>query len=113
VELFQLPAPLFENPKDFTRAVLFAHKPLSAMGKADRVRACYLHACLCYVTRTEMTNTTLRARFGVAERNRSTVSRFIREAVEAGVIVLVDPSAAPKSMKYLPFWAAATANSRP
>jgi len=42
-ELFQLPAPLFESPKGFTRTVLFAHKPLSAMEKADRVPACYLH----------------------------------------------------------------------
>ena len=65
VELYQLPAPLFERPEGFTRAVLFAHKPLAAMDKPDRVRACYLHACLCYVTRKEMTNTTLRARFGV------------------------------------------------
>lgn len=55
IELFQLPAPLFESPDGFTRAVLFAHKPHSATDKADRVRACYLHACLCYVTRNEMT----------------------------------------------------------
>jgi predicted HTH transcriptional regulator len=107
VELFQLPAPLFESPEGFTRAVLFAHKPLSAMDKADRVRSCYLHACLRYVTRREMTNTTLRARFGVEEHNRSVVSRLIREAVEAGVVVPVDPDAAPKLMRYLPFWAAA------
>lgn len=106
VELFQLPAPLFESPEGFTRTVLFAHKPLSAMDKADRVRACYLHACLCYVTRKEMTNTTLRARFGVEEHNRATVSRLIREAVEAGVIVAADPDAAPKLMRYLPYWAA-------
>ena len=106
VELFQLPAPLFESPEGFTRTVLFAHKPLSAMDKADRVRACYLHACLCYVTRREMTNTTLRARFGVEEHNRSVVSRLIREAVEARVVVPVDPDAAPKLMRYLPFWAA-------
>jgi len=107
VELFQLPAPLFERPEGFTRAVLFAHKALKDMDKEDRVRACYLHACLCYVMRKEMTNTTLRARFGVEEQNRSTVSRLIREAVEAGVIVPADPGAAPKQMRYLPFWAAA------
>jgi predicted HTH transcriptional regulator len=112
VELFQLPAPLFESPEGFTRAVLFAHKPLSAMDKADRVRACYLHACLSYVTRKEMTNTTLRTRFGVEEQNRSTVSRLIREAVEAGAIVPADPDAAPKLMRYLPFWAAALAEGR-
>lgn len=106
VELFQLPAPLFERLEGFTRAVLFAHKPLSAMDKADRVRACYLHACLRYVTRKEMTNTSLRERFGVAEQNRSIVSRLIREAVESGAIVPADPDAAPKLMRYLPFWAA-------
>jgi len=108
VELFQLPAPLFESLAGFTRTVLFAHKPLSAMDKADRVRACYLHACLRYVMRQETTNTSLRARFGVEEQNRATVSRVIREAVAAGVIVPADPEAAPKLMRYLPFWAAPT-----
>ena len=112
VELFQLPAPLFESLDGFTRTVLFAHKPLAAMDKADRVRACYLHACLSYVTRKAMTNTSLRARFGVEEQNRSTVSRLIREAVESGAIVPADPGAAPKLMRYLPFWAAAVSDGR-
>lgn len=44
IELFQLPAPLFEVPTDFTRVVLFAHRLLKDMDKADRIRACYLHA---------------------------------------------------------------------
>lgn len=112
VELFQLPAPLFESPQGSTRTVLFAHKALSAMDKADRVRACYLHACLRFVTRQEMTNTSLRVRFGVEEQNRSTVSRLIREAVETGAIVPADPGAAPKLMRYLPFWASAPREGR-
>jgi len=49
IEIYQLPAPLFEVPEGFTRVVLFAHKHLIAMDKAERVRACYLHACLKYV----------------------------------------------------------------
>ncbi len=113
VELFQLPAPLFESPEGFTRAVLFAHKPLKDMDKAERVRACYLHACLLYVMRKEMTNTTLRARFGVKEQNRAIVSRIIREAIEAGVIVPAAPHAAPKLMRYLPYWAAGGPENRP
>jgi len=36
VELFQLPAPLFEVTEGFTRTVLFAHKSLSDMNKVDR-----------------------------------------------------------------------------
>ena len=105
VELFQLPAPLFEVPDGFTRAVLFAHKPLSEMEKADRVRACYLHACLRYVTRKPMTNTSLRERFGIEQKNSATASRLIKEATEAGVIRPYDESASKRLMKYVPFWA--------
>lgn len=106
VELFQLPAPLFEKPAGFTRTVLFAHKPLAEMDKADRVRACYLHACLRYVTRQPMTNTSVRERFGIAEKNASVASRLLNEAVEAGRIVVEDPEAGTRARSYLPFWAA-------
>lgn len=105
IELFQLPAPLFEVPKGFTRAVLFAHRPLKDMDKADRIRACYLHACLKWVTRDYLTNASLRERFGVEEKNKATVSRYIREAVEAGMIRPFDEDAARKLMKYVPYWA--------
>jgi predicted HTH transcriptional regulator len=105
VELFQLPAPLFEKPEGFTRAVLFAHKELAAMDKADRLRACYLHACLRYVTRKAMTNRSVRERFGIADRNASTASRLLNEAVEAGLIVVPDPDVGSRVRRYLPFWA--------
>lgn len=105
VECFQLPAPLFEAPKGFTRTVLFAHKPLSDMDKTDRVRACYLHACLKHVTRSHLTNASLRERFGVEEKNKAAVSRYIREAIAAGAIKPFDKDASRKFMKYVPFWA--------
>jgi predicted HTH transcriptional regulator len=106
-EQFQLPAPLFEVPDGSTRAVLFAHRPLAKMDKDDRVRACYLHACLKYVNRGYLTNTSVRERFGIEAQNIATASRLIKEAVDAGVIVPHDRSAAPKYMKYVPRWAAA------
>jgi predicted HTH transcriptional regulator len=105
VELFQLPAPLFEVPEGFTRAVLFAHKPLSDMDKSDRIRASYLHACLKWVMRDYLTNASLRERFGIEEKNKATISRYIREAVVAGMIKPFDESAARKMMKYVPYWA--------
>ena len=105
IEIYQLPAPLFEVPEGFTRVVLFAHKPLIAMDKAERVRACYLHACLKYVSREFLTNASLRERFGVEEKNKAAVSRYIREAVDAGVIKPFDEDVARKLMKYVPFWA--------
>lgn len=106
VELFQLPAPLFERSEGFTRTVLFAHKPLSAMDRPDRVRACYLHACLRFVTRQPMTNASLRQRLGIDDRNIATASRLLGEAVDAGVIAIADPEVGTRSRSYLPFWAA-------
>lgn len=104
-EYFQLPAPVFEVSGDNTVAILFAHRPLTKMDKADRVRACYLHACLRYVNRDFMTNTTLRERFGIDTSNKSMASRYIREAIEAKAIKLYDEDSAMKLRKYVPFWA--------
>lgn len=105
VEAFQLPAPLFEAPPGFTRVTLFAHRPLTEMDRHDRTRACYLHACLKYVQRDYLTNASLRQRFGVEERNKAAVSRYIREALEAGAIRADDANAARRLMRYLPWWA--------
>ena len=105
-EIFQLPAPLFEALEGFTRTILFSYRPLIEMDKEDRVRACYLHACLKYVQRDFLTNTSLRERFGIEEQNRSMASRLIRDAIKARAIVPCDPAAAPKLMKYVPWWAA-------
>ena len=52
------------------------------MDKDDRIRACYLHACLRYVERNYMTNTSLRARFGIEEKNSAMASRIIKETLE-------------------------------
>ena len=105
VELSQLPAPLFEVSGEFTRAVLFSRKSLNEMDKDSRVRACYFHACLKYVNRDYLTNASLRQRFGVEERNKASVSRYIKEAVEVGDIKPFDEDAPRRLMKYVPHWA--------
>lgn len=109
-EFYQLPGPLAEVTGDHTRVVLFAPRPLSQMDKADRVRAVYLHACLRFVNREYLTNTSVRERFGIESQNLAMASRLIREAVDAGAIVPYDPDAAPKLMRYVPVWAAPDRN---
>lgn len=104
-EFYQLPAPIFETVEDSTRAVLFAHKDFREMDRADRTRACYLHACLRYVERNPMTNSSLRERFGIAEQNSAMVSRIIREAMEDGLVKPYDPDQGKKYAKYIPCWA--------
>jgi ATP-dependent DNA helicase RecG len=104
LELYQLPSPVFEVPPGFTRVVLFAPRSLSEMSKDERVRACYWHACLKYVQREAVTNTTVRERFGIDARNAAMASRLLKEAVEAGVIAAVDSQASRQQMRYEPFW---------
>lgn len=49
----------------------------------------------------------VRERFGIEPQNIAAASRLIKEAVEAKAILPYDMSAAPKLMKYIPWWAAA------
>lgn len=106
VELFQLPPPDFQVTSNHTRAVLFGPKKLSRMDRKDRIRACYQHACLCLVSNKEMTNATVRSRFGITEENLAMASRIIAEAVKAKVIKPLNPgSKSRKHASYLPIWA--------
>ena len=104
-EFYQLPAPAFETTGEHTRATLFTPRALSKMDQVDRVRACYLHACLRYVQRDFMTNASLRERFGIEQQNSALASRLIKEALTVGVIRAHDEDASRKYMKYLPAWA--------
>jgi predicted HTH transcriptional regulator len=104
-EMYQLPAPLAESSADFTRVVLFAPRSLTRMDKADRIRAVYWHACLRYVNRQHITNASIRERFGIHAKNSAIASRLIRESIEDGALVPYDEHAAPKWMRYVPWWA--------
>ncbi|EKD28277.1 MAG: hypothetical protein ACD_79C00355G0003 [uncultured bacterium] len=105
-ELFQLPAPLFEVSGDNTRITLFAYRPYSEMDRKERVRAAYLHACLRFVQRDYLTNSSLRERFAIKQENSAMVSRIIKDAVADKAIKPVEPeSVSRKNARYWPIWA--------
>lgn len=106
VEAFQLPAPDFRVGVRRTSALLFAYKDFEEMDRNDRIRACYQHCCLRYVMNERMTNQSLRSRFKLSEKKTESVSRVIRDTVEAGQIKLADPhQTSTRYRSYLPFWA--------
>ena len=105
IEPAQLPAPLFEAPERSTRAVLFAHKNLKDMDRAERIRATCLHSCIQHVTNERATNATLRKRFGIADRNASVATRLSNDAVNAGAIAVADSTTGYRNRACLPFWA--------
>ncbi len=104
VELHQLPAPSVSDTGEHLQAVLFAPRPLKELDREGRIRAMYLHACLKWVQRAAMTNTTVRERFGIEKRNTAQASRLIKESLDAGLIVPYDAAAGAKAMRYLPYW---------
>jgi ATP-dependent DNA helicase RecG len=76
------------------------------MDRNDRIRACYQHGVLQWVLRKQMTNQSLRERFGLSEGSSNTVSQIISATMEQGLVKL-DPGAptSRKYARYLPFWA--------
>ncbi len=105
-EVFQLPAPDFRVGDTRTTAVLFAHQDFADMSKTDRIRACYQHCCLLYVSNQRMSNQTLRERFRLGESQAATVSHIIGATKEAGLIKADESeSTSTRYARYLPFWA--------
>lgn len=106
IEAFQLPAPDFRTDTTHTRVILFGHQAFSAMDKKEKIRACYQHCCLLYVSNKLMTNSTLRERFNIAEADYPVASRIIRDTIAVGLLKPEDPnSKSRKHARYVPFWA--------
>ncbi len=104
-EVYQLPAPDFRVSEIRTTAVLFAPKSLAEMDKKDRVRACYQHCCLRYISNERMTNQSLRERFGIESKRSAIASSIMRDTLEESLIRIEDAGASKKFTRYIPFWA--------
>ncbi|AGY57740.1 ATP-binding protein [Gloeobacter kilaueensis] len=107
VELYQLPPPAFlveDQVQDGAfRAILYAPRKFGQMTRDERIRACYQHAVLKYISNDKMQNNSLRKRFGIEEGNASQVSQVITQALAQGLIRPADPSR-PRAA-YIPYWA--------
>ena len=105
-ELMQLPAPEFLTSYRRTIMVIHGPRPFRDMNGSDRVRACYQHCVLQYVLRKQMTNQSLRERFGLPEGSSNTVSQIITATMEQD-LVKSDPNApdSRRYARYIPAWA--------
>ncbi|GAX62497.1 transcriptional regulator [Candidatus Scalindua japonica] len=105
-ELYQLPAINVIVAENQTRVTMYGYKTLNSLDKKEKIRACYQHACLKYVSNEKMTNQSLRERFKIEDHNYSIASRIIKDALLDGAIKEDDPdSKSRKYASYLPFWA--------
>jgi len=106
IEEFQLPAPNFAVLGDHTKATLFAPRDYRDMERGDRVRACYQHSCLQWVSGKVMTNASLRQRLGIEQSNYPMASRVIKDTLGAQLVKLMNADGTQGgAAKYVPFWA--------
>ena len=69
-------------------------------------KACYQHAVIKHLSNSSMTNTSLRERFKMHEKQRAMISRLTKEALAAKVIKAKDvKNKSSKHIEYLPYWA--------
>lgn len=103
VELFQLPPPLLREVEGAFQATLYAPRKFAQMTQDERIRACYHHAVLKFLSGEKMRNSTLCDRFGIAKQNAAQASVVISAATQQGLIKAGDPDH-PRA-GYVPWWA--------
>jgi predicted HTH transcriptional regulator len=103
VEFYQLPPPLFRETDDSMQVILYGPRSFADMTVDERIRACYQHAVLKFLSGEKMKNSTLCERFGIEKRNAAQASQVFSKALEAGLIKAADPDH-PRA-GYVPAWA--------
>lgn len=87
------------------RVTLFAPRDFTSMTLDERVEATYQHAVMQHLSSTALTNTTLRARFRLHDKNRNQITNLIGESGERGRLKRKDEGSGNKFAEYLPYWA--------
>jgi len=106
IELFGLPPLKFEQGENYFKVILSSPRQFANMSRDERIQACYQHAVIKHLSNSSMTNTSLRERFKMHEKQRAMISRLIKEALAAKVIKAKDiKSKSSKHIEYLPYWA--------
>lgn len=106
VELYGLPPIQFEAGASHFKVTLYAPRSFAQMSPQERLNACYQHAVLRHFSGGAMTNTSLRERLKMPEKQRSMVSVLIQAAIDQQLIKPADPeNKSKKFAEYVPFWA--------
>ena len=104
-EMQQLPAPRIQIYQESTKVSLFSNLNFANIPMEDKIWSTYLHTCIKFTEGDTLTNSSLRERFGVPETSAGSISRLIKEVLDKKLIRPLDPSTAPRYMRYIPIWA--------
>jgi ATP-dependent DNA helicase RecG len=104
-ELWQVSAPDFRVGHHSTTVVISGAKEFDDLTRDERIRACYQHCVLRYITNEKMTNQTLRERFKLSESKSTAISQIITATVDAQMIKSdAEAGGSRKFARYVPIW---------
>ncbi len=105
IELFGLPPLKFSETENSFRVIMYSPRKFAEMTVEERIEASYQHSIIKYFSSGGMTNTSLRERFRMHEKQRPQVSLVIKEALRLGKIKPKDPNnGSTKFAEYIPYW---------
>ncbi|MBS0359255.1 MAG: putative DNA binding domain-containing protein [Proteobacteria bacterium] len=99
IELCGLPPLKFEITDVAFKVILYAPRNYQDMSKQERVDACFQHCILKYLSNEKMTNSSLRKRLGISEKNYALASRIIKDTLDQNKIKIANPEI--KNAKYI------------
>ena len=106
IEFYGLPPVKFDAGPNYFKVTLLTPRTFTQMTPGERLDACSQHAILKHFSGSAMTNTSLRERLKMPEKQRSMVSILIQEALDQKLIKPADPeNKSRKFAEYVPFWA--------
>jgi ATP-dependent DNA helicase RecG len=105
IEEMSLPAPEFFPSENSMRVVIFGPRKFGDLSKADKVWSCFCHCVVRWLRRDYMSNTTLRERFSLSDKEYQAVSAVISAARKAGRIVAAEEGQGRRNARYVPYWA--------
>lgn len=105
-EVYQLPAPDLRAGHNRASATIYGPMSFNAMDRSNKIRSCFQHCALKWVTGEHMTNQSLRERFQLDPSKTSVVSQVIAAAISEGLVKSDEGAGASrKYARYVPFWA--------
>ena len=102
-ELYQLPAPKFQAEAGSMQAVIYGPRTFAEMTPEERVRACYQHSVLKWLSGERMKNASLCERLAIDKKNAAQASAVLKNALQAGLIKAAEADNVRTG--YVPSWA--------
>lgn len=106
MESKQLPPLKFEQSESSFKVIMYLPKSFSDYTLDEKIEACYQHCTLQYYNSGDMSNESLRLRFGLKKTQYSQISKLIDKAIRKKKIKVKDETiSSTKYIRYIPYWA--------